>query len=227
MQKTILIFTISIFLLLGCGSKKIDTSGSAKELYDEAVTELFTKKGGFPWIFRGTNYEKVFDLLKEIQLRYTFSPFATLAEIRTADAYFKKEEYEQAITEYEEFIKNHPGHNEVSYATYQLALSNYKLRKSEDRDPTYSREALKWFNIFIEKYPDSELVDDAKKRILKVRKLLAKREIYIGKFYLKEKNYKAASERFKRVVDKYSDTKYSDEAARLLDKALSKEKSRS
>lgn len=219
MKRTyISILLLTLLINLGCGSKKSIYSESAEELYQQATTELFKKEGGFPWIFTGTNYDKVFEILKEIQLRYTFSPFATLAELRTADAYFKKQEYGQAIIEYNEFIKNHPGNQEISYATYQLALSNYKLRRGKDRDPTNAREAIKWFNTFIEKYPDSNLVGDARKKIKKCRKLLAGREIYIGKFYLKRKNYKAAYERFNTVVENYSDTKFSEEALKLLNK---------
>ena len=215
-MKKLLILLISIFILSSCGSKKSIYSDSAEDLYKQATEELFEKEGGFPWIFTGASYEKIFEILKEIQLRHTFSPFATLAEIRTADAYFKKGEYNQAIIEYDEFIKNHPGHQEISYAIYQLALSHYKNMGGKDRDPTSARESIKWFNVFLDRYPDSELTPKAQKKIKKSRKVLAEREIYIGKYYLKKKNYNAAKARFNNVLENYSDTKYKDEAEKLL-----------
>ena len=127
-------------------------------------------------------------------------------------------EYQQAITEYEAFLKNHPGHNEYEYALYQLALSNYELRGSKDRDPSFTLSAIKWFTIFIEQYPDSELVPTAEENIMECRRLLAERQIFIGKFYMKKKNYKAALDRFNIVLEKYPDTKYSDEAYELINK---------
>ncbi len=215
-----------ILLLLGalllihssCGGKRVDGSLGPEVLYNQAMVEL-EKKKGFPWILTGTDYNTVFKLLKEIQLRYTYSPYATLAELRTGDAYFKKGEYEQAVVEYEEFIKRHPSHQETPYATFRLALSHFKRMKTYDRDPTDTREAQKWFNIFLEKYPASPLVGDAKGMIVKCRDNLAKREIYIGNFYAKKKNYKASAGRYIVVVEQYQDTKEYEEALYLLGKS--------
>ena len=219
MKKIIFIlFVTTLIFSGGCSKKTKIKTGTAQELYADATNELYNKEGGFPWLFTGPNYDQILETLKEIQLRYTFSPFATLAEIRTADTYFRQGEYQQAIIEYDQFIKNHPGHNEYEYALYQLALSNYELRASKDRDPTFTRSAIKWFTVFIEEYPDSELVPGAEEKIMECRKILAARQIFIGKFYMKKKNYKAALDRFNIVLEKYSDTKYSDEAYKLIDK---------
>jgi outer membrane protein assembly factor BamD len=211
---SIIILFIAL-LSFSCGGKKIQPNQSAEALYQTAMTEL-KKKDGFPYIFRGANYDQVFKLLKEIQLRDTYSPYATLAELRTADAYFKKEEYAQAAIEYEQFLKNHPAHSETPYATYRLALSHYMQKRSPDRDPTNTREALKWLSFFVDKYPDSPLVSEAEKKIARCRKILAEREMYIGRFYEKRKNHKAAAERFKVVVNDYSNTNRLEEALFLM-----------
>ena len=178
-KKVITFLLLGMLVFSACGKKTKIQSGTAQELYASATNELYNKKGGFPWILTGPDYDLILETLREIQLRYTFSPFATLAEVRTADTYFRQEEYLQAITEYDNFIKNHPGHNEVEYAMYQLALSNYKLKGGKDRDPTFAREAVKWFTLFKDKYPNSELVPDAEERIVRCRNILAEREIFI------------------------------------------------
>lgn len=217
-----ILILVLIPLFFSCGGKRVYNYESAEAMYEEALREL-NKKGGFPWILTGTNYDKVFKLLKDIQLRYTYSSYAVLAELRTADAYFKKGEYEQAAIEYERFVKNHPGHSEIPYAIYRLAVSYYKQRRSYDRDPTYTREALRWFEVFVERYPDSPLVTEARERIKRCRSELAKREIYIGKFYEKRGNHRAAINRFRVVVDRYGDTKSLEEALFLLGKAYYEE----
>jgi len=218
----VLILTLSLLFVINCGSTKIPPDFTDEQLYDAAMKELTEAKGGFPWIFRGRNYDMVFAYLKEIQLKYTYSPYATLAELRTGDAYFQKEEYEQAAIEYEEFLKRHPGHAEAPYATYRLALSYYKEMKSPDRDPLNTRLALQWFDIFLEKYPDSPLAPDARERALRCRDRLARREIYIGNFYSSRDNYKAAADRYKIVVDDYNDTQRYQEALYLLGRAYAK-----
>jgi len=219
----LLFLSLSLMFVVNCGSRTVPKGLNDQELYEGAVERMNEDGGGFPWIFSGKDYETILNYLKEVQLRYTYSPYATLAELRTGDVFFEKAEYEQAAIEYEEFLKRHPGHQDASYATYQLARSYYRQINSPDQDPTETREALKWFNIFIEKYPDSPLVLKAEQRIVKCRQRLAKREIYIGNFYNKRKNYKAAAHRYGVVVADYSDTKQMPEAMYLLGRAYAKQ----
>lgn len=216
-KKIILFLLLIVAITASCGKKNI-RSASAQELYADATNELYNKKTGFPWIFTGPNYDLILETLKEIRLRYTFSPFATLAEIRTADTYFEQGEYQQAIVEYEQFLKDHPGHNEYPYAIYKLAMSNYELRTSKDKEPSFTRNAVTKFGEFIQRYPESELVPEAEEKIAECEKILAARELHIGKFYLKKKNYKAAFERFNLVVEQYPDTKHYNEAVKLIAK---------
>ncbi|HVY55393.1 MAG TPA: outer membrane protein assembly factor BamD [Thermodesulfobacteriota bacterium] len=218
----VLILTLSLLFVVNCGSTKIPKDYTDEQLYDAAMKEMTESKGGFPWIFRGRDYDMVFAYLKEIQLKYTYSPYAALAELRTGDAYFQKGDYAQAAIEYEEFLKRHPGHAQAPYATYRLALSYYKEMKSPDRDPLDTRLALQWFDTYIEKYPDSPLYPDARDRALRCRDRLARREIYIGNFYSGRDNYKAAADRYKIVVDDYNDTQRYQEALYLLGRAYAK-----
>ena len=220
---TLLFLTLSLMFVVNCGSRSIPKGLNDQEMYEMAVEMINEDKGGFPWIFSGRDWDLILKLLKEVQLRYTYSPYATLAELRTADVFFERGEYEQAAIEYEEFIKSHPGHADVSYATYQLARSFYRQIGSPDRDPTNTREALKWYTIFVEEYPTSPLVPKAEGKILKCRQRLAKREIYIGNFYNKRSNYAAAAFRYNVVVEQYSDTKLMPEAMYLLGRAYAKQ----
>lgn len=219
---SLLILSTSLLFVINCGSKKVSKDMTDEQLYESAMEEMTEDKGGFPWIFKGRDYDSIFAYLKEVQIRYTYSPYAALAELRTGDVFFQRGDYEQAAIEYEEFLKRHPGHREAAYATYRLALSYYKEIRSPDRDPTGMRQALQWFNVFIEKYPDSPLVPDAREKIIKCRNRLAKREIYIGNFYSKRDNYKAAADRYKIVVNDYSDTSRYGEALYLMGRAYAK-----
>ncbi|MFI5322641.1 MAG: outer membrane protein assembly factor BamD [Thermodesulfobacteriota bacterium] len=218
----VLFLAVSLLFIVNCGSKKVPKDLNDQQLYDAAMQEMTADKGGFPWIFKGRDYSMILDYLKEIQLKYTYSPYAALAELRTGDAYFEKGEYDQAAIEYEEFLKRHPGNEEAPYATYKLALSYYKKIRTPDRDPTNTRLAMQWFNTFVEKYPDSLLLHDAREKILKCRDSLALREIYIGNFYSKRDNYKAAADRYKIVVSDYNDTNSYEEALYLLGRAYAK-----
>lgn len=221
MTKIIALFILasSLLFVINCGSKKIPKGMSDEELYNAAMEEMTEDKGGFPWIFRGRDYDSISAYLKEVQLRYTYSPYSALSELRTGDLFYQRGEYEQAALEYEEFLKRHPGHKEADYATYRVALSYYREIKSPDRDPSSTRQSLLWFNVFVDKYPDSPLVPDAMEKIIKCKDVLARREIYIGNFYSRRKNYRAAADRYKIVVDDFYDTEKYEEALYLLGRA--------
>lgn len=215
----VLLFTI---ILTGCGPKVQIEGNNAKTLYDNTVNEMAKDTGGFPWIFNSKDYDTIEQQLKEIQIRYTYSPYATLAELRTADLYFMKQNYEEAAAEYEAFIKRHPSHNGTPYAKYFLALSNYNLINSCDRSPKPAWQSVEWFNKYITDYPESPLVPDAREKINDADEVLAERELYIGKFYARKKNPKAAAARYKIVTEDYPHTKHVDEALYLLGKSYLK-----
>ncbi|HSG32019.1 MAG TPA: outer membrane protein assembly factor BamD [Thermodesulfobacteriota bacterium] len=221
MRKLLLLNLITLTLIIGCGSKKPIEGNNAKAMYDKALEELSKDKGGFFGLFNATDYGTIEETLKEIQIRYTYSPYATLAELRTADTYFKRGEYEQAAIEYEEFIKRHPSHNGTEYATFFLALCNFKSIRGHDRDPSGAREAVKWLNEYIEQYPDSPLVQQAHNNIRETIDVLAEREIYIGDYYYNKNNFKASSERYKTVIDQYPQTTHYAKALYLLGKSYS------
>ena len=210
-----LLVIVALLLAVSCGGKQVIYEGTAEQLNNEVFEEL-NKEGGFPWIFGGTNYDKVFDILKEIQIRYPYTKYATLAEIRSGDVYFKKKEYLQAAEEYENFIANHPGHEELDYAMYRLGFSYYKMKSGKDRNHSKTLKAIKWFTLLKKTYPDSPYVEQTQEKIEESRKVLAEREIYLGKFYQKKKNYEAAAQRYKNVLENYSDTEYAEKARKLL-----------
>ena len=115
---TLLFLVFSLMFIVNCGSRSVPKGLNDQELYEMAVEMINEDSGGFPWIFKGKDWETILKILKEVQLRYTYSPYATLAELRTADVFFDRGEYEQAAIEYEEFLKAHPAHPDAAYATY-------------------------------------------------------------------------------------------------------------
>jgi len=91
--------------------------------------------------------------------------------------------------------------------------------RSYDRNQSHTKEALRWFESLIEKYPDSPLAEDARKMRDVCREKLARHELYVGKFYMKRDKYKAAAERFRAVALDYNGTKSVEEALFLLGKS--------
>jgi outer membrane protein assembly factor BamD len=70
----------------------------------------------------------------------------------------------------------------------------------------------------IERWPDSEYVDDANAKIRFARDQLAGKEMQIGRYYQERRENIASVKRFRNVVEMYSDTRHIEEAlARLTE----------
>ena len=84
------------------------------------------------------------------------------------------------------------------------------------RDQGLTFQALQALRVVIEQYPDSEY---AKSSILKFDLAfdhLAAKEMEIGRYYLKKKNYTAAINRFRVVVQDFQTTTHTAEALHRL-----------
>ena len=71
----------------------------------------------------------------------------------------------------------------------------------------------------VQRWPDSEYVEDAKAKIRFARDQLAGKEMQIGRYYLERREYIAAIKRFRIVVENYSNTRQVEEALSRLTEA--------
>lgn len=180
----------------GCGTTKPQRKEPA-QLYKEGVEKFEGKNSIF------TDYEGAENAFEEIKRRYSFTSYAPLAELKLADINFEREEYQDAIANYDEFIKMHPGHKEIPYAIYKKGLSYFKQIGGQDRDLTPTEAALTVFEMLLSRYPEISYAKEASKKIDICKKTLAENEFYVGEFYFKKKSYKAAADRFKSALEKF------------------------
>ena len=121
-------------------------------------------------------------------------------------------DYEKAILQFKKIINRYPSHKDLDYIYYMVAMSNYEQITSHELDGKYNELSLEAFNQVIIRYPDSEYTKDSRQKIILVKTNKAAKHMEIGRFYLKEKKYIAALNRFKIVIDEFSITKFTPEA---------------
>ena len=86
------------------------------------------------------------------------------------------------------------------------------------RDQRTARRAIGAFSEIIQRYPDSEYVPDSEQKIRFARDQLAGKEMQVGRYYQERKEYAAAVNRFRIVVESYPNTRQVEEAlARLVE----------
>ena len=86
------------------------------------------------------------------------------------------------------------------------------------QDQREARRTLEAMEEVVQRWPDSEYVEDAQAKIRFARDQLAGKEMQIGRYYLERREYVAAVRRFRGVVETYPNTRHVEEAlARLTE----------
>ena len=106
----------------------------------------------------------------------------------------------QAIQEFREFISFFPTHARADYAQYKLAMAHYYQMAKPERDQTETREAIREFDVFFERYPNSKLRPEAEKYDRETRDRLSESEYRVGLFYHRARWYPGAIDRFQQVL---------------------------
>jgi len=198
--KFLLLIILSAFFLAAGGSgcmlwKKKEPQKTPEGMYSDGMRLLGQKK-----------YTQAAEAFKRFKEDYPLSPYAPLAELRTADALYYDKNYVEAIVLYEEFKKLHPVHPEVPYVFYQIGMSQFNQMLSIDRDQTVTEKALEQFRYLIENFPQSKYVSDGRVKMQACLRQLAENEFYIGHFYFRRGRYKSALGRFEETLKKYPDS---------------------
>ena len=203
-------------LVSGCRGKnysvKNGTPGSSAEpdkvLYDRAQEDI--KHG---------RYDIGRLSLQTLINTYPDSEYLAKAKLAIADSYYKEggtAALDQAILEYKDFITFFPFLNEAAYAQMQIAMTHYRRMMKPDRDTTEALAAESEFQTFIQKYPDSELLPQAKQRLREVQEVLAEGDYRVAKFYYMRHSDKASAARLLELTSRYPLYSRADEANWML-----------
>ncbi|MEM6463480.1 MAG: outer membrane protein assembly factor BamD [Pseudomonadota bacterium] len=150
--------------------------------------------------------------------QHPYSEYARKAMVMNSFANYRMSRYTEAISTAQRFISLYPNSEDTPYAYYLIGLSYYRQIPQVTRDQRTARRAIQAFNEIIERYPDSEYVEDSEIKIRFARDQLAGKEMQIGRYYQERKEYAAALNRFRSVVETYPNTPQVEEAlARLVE----------
>ncbi len=211
---------LSALLLASCsGGGLFGGDKEEKKAPDPAAEQLYSE--GMDYL-NGQRYKKATETFQEIERLYPYSKWATRGQVMTAYAFFKEEEYDDAIGVVDQYVKLNPANKDTPYMFYLKALCYYDRISDIRRDQKITEEALNALNEVARRFPDSEFASDATLKVDLVQDHLAGKEMEIGRFYLKRKNYVGAINRFRKVVDQHQTTNHAAEALyRLVEAYLS------
>ena len=152
----------------------------------------------------------------EVEILYPQSEWAPKSSLMAAYSYYSQDYYGDAIFELKRFIEVYSLDKNLDYAYYLLAICYYEQIVDEKKDLDSIVRSKETFNYLLNKFPNTDYALDAEFKIDLINDILAAKEMYIGRYYLKKKKWIAAINRFKEVVDNYNTTIYVPEAIHRL-----------
>ena len=208
-----IIFFIFAILLISCSGNK-DKVSIIKEK-DIELQMIDSYREGMK-AFNDGDVLFAAQKFNEAELLYPQSDWAPRSALMAAYSYYSQDYYGDAIYELKRFLKTYPYDPKVDYAHFLLAICYYEKIVDEKKDLGPLLEAKKKFIFIIENYPNTDFALDAQFKLDLIYDVLASKEMYIGKHYVKKEKWIPAINRFKKVVNDYETTTYVEEAIHRL-----------
>ena len=152
----------------------------------------------------------------EAEMVFPQSEWASKSALMAAYSYYLENYYFDAIFNLERFIETYPKDKRIDYAHYLLAMCYFEKIDGEKKDLKSLIRAKKQFAIIINDYPNTDLALDSIFKTDLLNDILAAKEMYIGRHYIKKEKWIAAINRFKIILNDYETTIFSEEAIHRL-----------
>lgn len=144
-------------------------------------------------------------------------PLAADAQVKMADAYFLGEDFVSAEDAYRGVLENYPKSEWAPYSMYRIPLCKLSLEFRRERDMDNLWKARNGFEEYLANYPDGTLADEAKKNIHRVEDFIAHKEYDIAEFYLRKRKPASAMVYLKRIVSRFSNTRWAAKSQDTID----------
>jgi len=174
------------------GAVPAGTAEPDKFLFDKGTEALNDKK----WL----NAREFF---KQVTETYTASTYRPDAKLGIGDTYLGEGTSEAlvlAINEFREFLTFYPTNRRADYAQFKLGMAHFRQMRAAQRDQTETREAIKEFENFFTRYPNSELMPEVKAKYRESRDRLSESDYLVGYFYFRQRWYPGAIVRLKALL---------------------------
>lgn len=136
--------------------------------------------------------------------------YADDAQFQLGMAYFEDEQYILAANAFNRFAQLYRTDERIPEAEYMRALAYYEQSPIYTLDQTPTENAIQYFQVFLNRHPQSERADDAQQRIAELRNKLAHKQYAAGEMYERRQMWEAAAVTFEQVFDQYPDTKWAE-----------------
>ncbi len=202
MRTKLLIVFSFLFLFTACKNDNLIKRGDSVEVaYQKAMA--FYEKGDFG------EAANAFDTVTRVGRG---TEYGQDAQYYLAESYYKDGQYLLAASEYDRYVSFYPRDERREEIEYKAAMCYYQMSPRYKLDQSETREAIERFQLFNNRYPDSEYVTEAAQRIDELRNKLAHKSYEAAQFYVRTEQYKAATIYLDITIDRYPETQWAERA---------------
>ena len=213
MKKNFLVFFIILIFFAGCSGEEKNIS-LIKET-NQDLEMLATYEEAYTALDEGDPYYAAKKFL-EAELLFPQSDWAPRSALMAAYSFYLQNYYSEALSNLERYLKTYPNDKNTVYAHYLIGMCYYETIEGEKKDTAPLLNAKEKFNFILENYPNTDFALDSKFKLGLIEDILAAKEMYIGRHYLKKEKWIAAINRFKNVVENFDQTIFVEEALHRL-----------
>lgn len=208
----LILMLVAATALSGCLSRggddlqaQAETSEPPDVLYNRALASL-----------NAGSSKQALEAFESVDEQHPYTDYARRATLMNAYLNFRRGEYDDAVNAAKRYVTLYPRSEDAAYAQYLIGESYYRRIPDITRDQELSQRAEKAMRELVEKYPDSEYANDARKKLRVAEDQIAGKEMQVGRYYLERRNYAAALSRFRTVVNDHQRTRHVEEALHRL-----------
>jgi outer membrane protein assembly factor BamD len=143
------------------------------------------------------------EFFRQLTETYTQSPLRPDAKLAVGDTFIGEGTTEAlvlAINEFQEFLSFNPTNSRADYAQYMLGFAYYRQMRAPDRDQTETKNAIREFETFIARYPNSSLMGEVRTKLREARDNVSEADFRVGRFYFRIEWYPGTIDRLTAVL---------------------------
>ena len=207
------LFFVLLIFLSSC-SKKVEEVKNIKNQSQE-LEMISVYNEGFQKLEINDTFNAAQKFL-EAELLFPQSDWAPKSALMAAYSFYLQNYYQEALSNLNRYLKTYPNDKDISYANYLIGICYYEMIEDEKRDIGPILKAKKQFEIITDKYPNTDFALDAKFKLDLIQDILASKEMYLAKHYLKKNKWIAAINRYQIILKEYDETIFVEEALHRL-----------
>ena len=208
-------FLLLFFILFLNTCSKDDKNISTIKETSQDLEMISTYKEAYKSLNEGDPYYAAKKFL-EAELLFPQSEWAPRAALMASYSYYLQNYYAEALSNLERFLKTYPTNKNLPYVHYLIAMCYYETIEDEKRDSGPLFKAKDKFSFVVDNYPNTDFALDSKFKLDLIQDIIASKEMYLGRHYLKKEKWIAAINRFNTVINNYDQTIFVEEALHRL-----------